>query len=348
MQPTNHVPTLTVTVVEDEPFAQDVLVRAARSWNYGCQAASSAEQALQLLEEHPTQVVVTDLRMPGRGGIWLVQEIQRRWPDTGIIVITAGDDSDAALECIEVGADHYFLKPIKLDEFRHALKAVLRVQRQQRQRERLRRKLERAVQRQTKRVRRTFLSAIQSLVRTLEERDPYTAGHSLRVHDYALQLGDAIGLDTRARKQLSLAAKLHDIGKVGVPEAILNKKGALTPDEDRLVREHPVIGERVLTPIIRNHHILAGIRGHHERLDGKGYPDGLRGDQVPFLARLISIPDCFDAMTSHRAYRGALPVGQAVETLRSGSGTQFDPYFVRAFIDVIQHLPIDQRQPEVR
>jgi response regulator RpfG family c-di-GMP phosphodiesterase len=316
-------------------LAQDVLIRAARSWNFECQAAASAEQAVELLERRPTQVVVTDLRMPGRGGVWLVREVQRRWPGTGVIVITAGDENDAAVQCLEAGADHYFLKPIKLDEFRHALEATLRASRVQRQRERLRRRLERAVERQTRRVRRTFLSGIESLVRTVEERDAYTAGHSQRVHLYALRLADALGLDRKVRRQISLAGKLHDIGKVGVPEAVLNKPGALTPDESRLVRQHPAIGERILAPIIRNRAVLAGIRGHHERIDGGGYPDGLRGDQVPLVARLLAVVDSYDAMTSHRAYRAALPKEQALDALRAGRGTQFQPELVDAFVAVM-------------
>src|SRR5947207_392200 len=169
--------TMTVTVVDDEPVVQDVLVRAARSWNYDCQAAASAEQALELLERRLTPIVVTDLRMPGQGGVWLVREVRRRWPEVSIIVLTAGQDQDA----------------------------------------------------------------------------------------------------DRQRRELSLAAKLHDIGKVGVPEAILNKPGPLTLAESMVVREHPAIGERILRSIIRNQHVLSAIRGHHERVDGTGYPDGLKG-----------------------------------------------------------------------
>src|SRR5262249_44033067 len=114
-------PNMKVTVVDDEPSALDVLVRAARTWHYDCQAATNAEQALKLLEKRPTPIVVTDLRMPGRGGLWLVREIQQRWPEVAIIVVTAGHDPDAVSECLNAGAHHYFLKPIKLDEFRHAL-----------------------------------------------------------------------------------------------------------------------------------------------------------------------------------------------------------------------------------
>lgn len=324
--------TPTLTVVDDEPAMRDVLVRAARLWQYECQMAESAEEGLALFEQRPTPVVVTDLRMPGRGGVWLVGEIKRRWPQTGVIVVTAGHDTDAAVECLNLGAHRYFLKPINFNEFRHALETTLHAYHLERERERYRAHLERTVSQQTQRIRKTFLSAIDSLVRTLEARDPYTTGHSFRVRRYALRMADVLGLALPMRKQLSLAAKLHDIGKVGVPEAILNKPGRLTPEEQRVVAEHPVIGERILAPIIRSRTILAAIRGHHEHLDGSGYPDGLRGDAIPMLARLISVADCFDALTSSRAYRDALAPAQALDVLRAGAGTQFDPEFVRAFL----------------
>lgn len=332
MQRLHQGAALSVTVVDDEPLAQDVLVRAAKMWDYDCQTAGTAEQALDLLEEHPTPIVVTDLKMPGRGGIWLVKEIRRRWPDVSIIVLTAGHDPEAATACLEAGADHFFLKPIKLDEFRHVLETTRRSHHIRRQKDLHRRQLERAVRHQTRRVRRTFLSAIDSLVRAMEERDPSTAGHSLRVRAHALALGEAVGLMRLEMKQLELAAKLHDIGKVGVPEAILHKQGALTEEEDHIIREHPIIGERVLTPIIRSRAVLAAIRGHHERIDGQGYPDGLRGDAIPLLARIISIADCYDALTTSRAYREPMAVREALEHLRAGAGTQFESAFVQAFV----------------
>jgi putative nucleotidyltransferase with HDIG domain len=331
--------TVSVTVVDDEPLAKDVLIRAAQSWNYQCQSAGTAEQALELLEKRLTPIVVTDLRMPGKGGVWLVHQIRQRWPQVGIIVLTAGHDSKSAEECLLAGAHHYFFKPIRLDEFRHVLETAWRTYQLQQENHRYRTELERRVRRQTSRVRSTFLSAIESLVRVLEERDPYTAGHSLRVHRYALRLADAVGLDGRQRKLLSLAAKLHDIGKAGVPESILHKPGRLTLAEESVVREHTVIGERILRPIIRNRDVLAAIRGHHERLDGNGYPDGLCGDQISFLARMIAIPDCFDAMTTERSYRAALPLSQALGVLSAGSGSHFDPELVRAFVKIAATFP---------
>jgi response regulator RpfG family c-di-GMP phosphodiesterase len=328
----------TVTLVDDEEMVLDMLVRAAQNWHYDCQAATSAEEALQLFEKRPTPLLVTDLDMPGRGGVWLVREVRRRWPKVAIIVITAGRDSDAAIDCLNSGAHRYFLKPIRLDEFRHALQTTLATYHLERNQERYQRRLERTVRRQTGRIRSTFLSAIDSLIRAMEACDPYTTGHTLRVRHYALRLADAIGLEPRQRKYLSLAAKLHDIGKVGVPEAILNKPASLTPEEFRQVQAHPAIGERIVAPIIRNPAVLAAIRGHHEHLDGGGYPDGLAGPDIPLLARLITIPDCFDALTSARAYRDALPLAQAVDILRAGSGKLFDPTLVKVFIDLAPTL----------
>lgn len=333
---------LAVTVVDDEPMAQDVLVRAARSWHFHCQAASTAEQALELLERNLTPVVVTDLRMPGRGGLWLIRQIRERWPEIGIIVLTAGHDPEATTESLSAGAHHYFFKPIKLDEFRHVLETAWRTYHDEKEKVRRRRELERAVRKQTHRVRRTYLSAITSLARTMEERDPYTAGHSRRVQEYALSLARAIGLDSKQRRLLSLAAQLHDIGKVAVPDAILHKPGPLTAEEFAVVRQHPVVGERILKPVVRNRTILAAIRGHHERMDGSGYPDRVRGAQIPLLARLIAIPDCFDAMTTSRAYRGAMPVWQATQILREGIGSHFDPELTAAFLRIVPQLALDQ------
>jgi response regulator RpfG family c-di-GMP phosphodiesterase len=334
MRNPESVAALSLTVVEDEPMAQDVLMRAARLWDYECQAAASAEEALDLFERNPTAILVTDLKMPGRGGVWLVREVRRRWPDVAIIVLTAGHDPDAAAACLEAGADHFFLKPIKLDEFRHVLETTRRTHSDRRETKLYHRRLERAVRRQTRRVRRTYLCAIDTLVRAMEERDPCTAGHAMRVRDHAVRLGQALGLFGKELRQLDLAAKLHDVGKVGVPEAILHKQGPLTIEEDRIIREHPIIGERVLRPIIRSSAVLAGIRGHHERIDGGGYPDGLTGDEIPLLARIITIADCYDALTTARAYRQPAPVGEALDLLRAGAGTQFEPVFVERFVQL--------------
>jgi response regulator RpfG family c-di-GMP phosphodiesterase len=332
-----------VTLVDDEPAALDVLVRAARAFRFECQAAGSAEQAVELLENHLTPLVVTDLRMPGRGGLWLVQEVRRRWPDVAVIVVTAGMEDEPIDGCLKSGVLHYLLKPVRLDEFQHALQSSWNGQMLLRERQRYQQLLERTVSRQTRKLKQTFLSAIDSLVRTLEARDAYTSGHSMRVRSYVLRLAGTLDFDGRTRKQLSLAAKLHDIGKVGLPEAILNKPAALTPAEFGVVREHPVLGERILSPIIRDRDILAAIRGHHERFDGQGYPDGLNEERIPLLARMLAVADCYDAMTSARAYRAALLPAAALQVLEQEAGSHFDPALVPPFITMIQTELIERR-----
>jgi putative two-component system response regulator len=337
------LPSSAVTVVDDEPTSRDVLLRMARSFAFECQAAATAEEALRLLQSRLTPLVVTDLRMPGEGGVWLVREVKRRWPDVAVLVVTAGDDSEAALECLRLGASHYFLKPVRLEEFRHALEATWHQYQLEQENSCYRRYLEKVICRETRKVRLTYLSALKSLVRTIEERDRYTAGHSVRVRRYAGQLARALGLGRTERRHLRRAALLHDIGKLGLPDGILDKPGPLSDAERHKVEEHPVIGERILRPIIRNRHVLAAIRGHHERLDGRGYPDGLRGDRIPLLARLLAVADCFDALTTVRPYRKALTVPEALDHLRAGAGTHFEPEFVNALVEVHSFLPVGER-----
>lgn len=325
-----------ITLVDDEPMALDVLMRAAQSFHFDCQVARSAEEALDVFARRPTPVVVTDLCMPGAGGVWLVQELRRRWPQTAIIVVTVGAEEESLLQCMSAGVQHYFLKPVHIDEFHHALQATWYSQIMRRESQRQQQHLESIVCKQNHRLRHTFTSAVTSLARSLEARDAYTSGHSLRVRKYALLLANEVGLDSHSQKRLSLAAKLHDIGKIGLAEGILNKPAKLTEEEFNLVKEHPVVGERILRPIIRNRVVLSAIRSHHERFDGAGYPDRLKGEEIPFLARIIAIADCYDALTSSRAYRNAMTQGDALALLNDNVGSQFDPQLVPPFIRMVQ------------
>lgn len=324
-----------VTIIDDEPLVLETLVRAAELWNFRCQTARTADQAIKALELHPTPLVVTDLNLPDRDGVWVVREVLNRWPKTTVIVITGAADGEAAIQCLNAGATRYFKKPIRLDEFRLGLEKAYRDYLVRREHEHYHQHLEVTVHRQTRQIRRQFLSTIDSLVRTLEARDPGTSGHSQRVRRYALRLASALGFDEPQRHHLSVAAKLHDIGKFGVPEAILHKTGCLTEEELEIVRRHPIVSERILAPVIRNREVLSAVRGHHERVDGTGYPDGLAGDQVPVLARVLTIADCFDALTTHRSYRAALPVSHAVDVMQEGAGRRFDADFVRVFAEAV-------------
>jgi response regulator RpfG family c-di-GMP phosphodiesterase len=320
--------------VDDEPALLQMLVRVAELWGFVPQPASSAEAGLRVQAERPAPIVLTDLRMPGRGGVWLAKEVRQRWPETVVLVLTGEHDTDLAIECLNAGAQRYLSKPPCLHDLRTALNVAAELVRLRRERAQYQEHLEATVSRQTRRIRRLYLSGIESLVLALEARDPYTAGHSQRVRRYAVALGRRLGLPLPELRRLSLAAKLHDVGKVGVPEAILNKPDRLTPAEQQLIQRHPVLGEEILRPIIRSRAVLAAIRGHHERLDGLGYPDGLAGAHIPRLARLISVVDCFDALTSARPYREALPLGEAAELMRAAAGDQLEPEYVETWLEI--------------
>jgi HD-GYP domain-containing protein (c-di-GMP phosphodiesterase class II) len=175
-------------------------------------------------------------------------------------------------------------------------------------------------------------AGVARLFRALAEHDRATACHALRVRRYALALADAWGLDAGARQQLLLAARLHDVGKVGLPRSLLDKPGPLTAGEYRLVCEHAALGERLLRPVLHSPAVLAVVRGHHERPDGAGYPDRLRGSAIPWLARALAVVDCFDAMTSPRPYRRALTRAEATEQLRLAAGSQLDRAVVECFL----------------
>jgi HD-GYP domain-containing protein (c-di-GMP phosphodiesterase class II) len=179
-----------------------------------------------------------------------------------------------------------------------------------------------------------FLGTLRALTSAIDAKDRYTRGHSERVAYMATRLGDAIGLDAESAQRLHIAGLVHDVGKIGVPEAVLGKPGRLTDDEFALIKLHPEIGHRILKDIPQFSDILPGVLYHHERWDGRGYPHGIKGDEIPMFARLIAIADSFDAMSSTRTYRSALPREKVLDEIAKCGGTQFDPQLSRFFVDL--------------
>ena len=173
----------------------------------------------------------------------------------------------------------------------------------------------------------------------VDNKDHYTMRHSEAVANYALMLADELGLDDESRRALRLAALLHDVGKIGIPDSILRKPGPFTADERQIMEQHAVIGDLVLRGLPRLEVVASCVRAHHERWDGEGYPDGLRGEEIPRLARFVSVADSFSAMTSSRSYRVRLPVAEALRRIRDGAGTQFDAALATAFVGLIERRP---------
>jgi putative nucleotidyltransferase with HDIG domain len=319
-------------VVDDEPRLRRVLVRLLEGEGFTCYEAGSGTEALERLHQHLVPLVISDLRMPQMDGVTLLREILARWPDTAVIMVTAVAEVESAVACIQLGALDYMAKPFHLDEVRARVMQALDKRRLIIENRNYQQHLEERVLEQARRIEELSLERLQALVHFLEEKDPYTRGHSVRVATYSLRIARALGLGPDVLDVIALGAELHDIGKIGVSETVLHKPGKLTEPEYRHIMEHPVIGARILGPLMRDAPVaLAIVRSHHERLDGKGFPDGLKGDAIPREVRVVTVADSFDAMTSVRPYRPALSVQKATQELLECKGVQFDAQVVEAF-----------------
>jgi putative two-component system response regulator len=331
-------------IVDDEPRLRRVLVRLLENEGFTCREAGSGVEALRALEAQPVPLVISDLRMPEMDGVTLLREVVARWPETAMIMVTAVAEVESAVACLQLGALDYVAKPFHLDEVRARVRQALDKRRLILENKSYQKDLEERVLVQARRIEEVFLEGVHALVEALEAKDPYTRGHSRRVAFYASAIGRRLSLDPEAIDTIGLGGELHDIGKIGVSEEVLHKNGKLTDAEYRHVMEHTVIGHHILGPLLRDAPGALGIvRSHHEWLDGKGFPDGLKGDAIPFEARIVSVADAFDAMTSVRPYRPSLSVDHALAELERNKRVQFDPMavdaFTAAFADVSK-LPI--------
>jgi len=334
MVSTNPAAPARVLVVDDEQAITSVVSKALRREGLVCEVASSGEEAVHVFERGGFDLVITDIRMPGMSGIELARTIKGREPLIPVIIMTAFAEVDSAVEAVRLAADDYLLKPFDLRDLSASVRRALEHRRLVLETRAYRRSLEERVQEQALRMEMLFLASIRSLIAALEAKDPYTRGHSERVTTLALAIGEVMG-DQIDRRALKLGAQLHDIGKIGTREEVLNKPARLTPEEYEHVREHPLIGLRILAPVLDESEVLTIVRNHHERWDGCGYPDGLAAESIPMLARIVSVADAVDAITSPRAYRPARSWDEALRELTEASGTQFDPQVVEAAIDAL-------------
>lgn len=335
-------------IVDDEPRLRQVLVRLMEGDGFACVEAANGVEALEQLRRETVPLVLTDLRMPRMDGVQLLREVRARHPDVAVVLITAIADVETAVGCLGIGAMDYLTKPFHLDEVRARVRQALEKRRLLIENRAYRERLEDRVAAQARRLEELFLTSIQSLADALEVKDPYTRGHSIRVSQYAAVIARTLGLDSEFVRQVELGGHVHDIGKIGVREAVLNKVGPLTDEEYQHIMTHPLVGWRILSPLLRDTpRALAIVRSHHERLDGRGIPDGLGGDAIPLEARIAAVADAFDAMTSGRPYRsGGFTVADALGELRHYRGSQFDPAVVDAFVGIVEGGGVEV--PEVK
>jgi response regulator RpfG family c-di-GMP phosphodiesterase len=325
-------------VVDDEPRLRQVLVRLMEADGFTCAEAGTGVEALAQLAREEFPLVVSDLRMPQMDGFELLQQVRARHPDTAVVMITAVADVDVAVRCLAIGAMDYLTKPFHLEEVRARVRQAMEKRRLLLENRDYQQRLEEKVRAQARRLEDLFFASIQSLAQALEVKDAYTRGHSSRVSQYSVVIAHAMGLDDDTVRQVELGGHVHDIGKIGVREAVLNKHGPLTDEEYRHIMSHPVVGWEILRPLLSETPLaLAIVRSHHERVDGTGIPDGLAGDEIPLAARIAAVADSLDAMTSGRPYRArSMTIGDALAEIRRCAGTQFDPDVVHAFGEAVQ------------
>jgi len=323
---------LTCLVVDDEPHLRSILVRLLTEEGFACRQAANGREALLELERQPADLVVSDIRMPEMDGIQLLPELRHRWPDSAVVMVTAVSDVRSAIWCLTQGALDYVAKPFQVEDVQARVRQALEKRRLILENRDYQQNLERRVEAQARRIEELFVVGVQSLAHALEAKDPYTRGHSARVASYATAVARTLGVDAGMLEELRIGAELHDVGKIGVRESVLNKPAKLSEEEYLHIMEHTVIGEKILTPLLKDRpRILQIVRSHHERMDGGGLPDGLKGGDIPMAARIVTVVDAFDAMTTGRAYRPPLATEAVVAELRTESGRQFDPEVVAAF-----------------
>jgi putative two-component system response regulator len=332
-------------IVDDEPSVRRSLTRMLQAQGFNCFEAGSGQEGLKVLDHiGETPLIISDMRMPELDGMGFLEVVRRRFPDSSVIMLSGLSETTTAVDCLHLGAADFLLKPISLGELQARVVRALEKRALVLQNRFYQEHLERQVKEQAQRIQELFLQGIQMLARALEAKDAYTRGHSIRVSQYAVATAVELGFDGPGLDGIRLGGELHDIGKIGTREALLHKTGSLTPDEVRQISEHPALGERMLAPLAHESpDVLRIVRSHHERLDGAGFPDGLRGEKIPIEARIVAVADAFDAMTTKRPYRDSRPADVAVRELRRVAGTQLDPRAVEAFVAAFPHpgdLPI--------
>src|SRR5213596_2103146 len=324
-----------ILVVDDEEPIRNALKKFLTQQQYEVYAAGTGEEALQQLRRHRIALMLCDIRMPGTSGVDLVPQAIEIEPELAILMLTAVNDATSAALCMQRGALDYLTKPIELADLGRAVQRALKRREMLLENRHLNQWLKEEVttrtaelQRERVKLERISVATLEALVNALEAKDPYMRGHSARVADLSATIAAELGMSDEQVEHVRVAGRLHAIGKIGTREVVLNKQGALSPEEFEHVKQHVVIGSQILAPLPHLEHIIAMVRSHHERWDGTGYPDGLRGEDIPLGARILAAVDCLDALASDRQYRRALPLEEAMRRVAADAGGSFDPRVV--------------------
>ena len=327
----------TVLIVDDEENNLQLLKRTFRG-QYNLLTASNGLEALKVVQEHGDKIalIVSDQKMPVMEGTDFFKKVRETHPQIIKILLTGHVDTDILVAAInDCDLFQYILKPFEPEELKIAVQSGLA-------------KYSMASNNKIfyNELRELFYKTIRAISNALDTKDSYTNGHSLRVTLYSMIIAAELGLDDDYMEDIEIAGLLHDIGKIAMPKSILCKNGALTDEEFMVMKSHPIRGEKIVINIKKLQMISEWVKSHHEKWDGTGYPDALKGEQIPLPGRIIALADTYDAMTSTRPYRTALPHEVAVNEIKRCSGTQFDPQLAELFVKVAPTIDEARKNPE--
>jgi response regulator RpfG family c-di-GMP phosphodiesterase len=348
------MPRRDILIVDDDRQVREVLHQIFLGAGYKCLLANDGHEGVEVFRAEQPPLTVTDLKMPVMGGIELLQHVRQADPDAAVIVLTGAADVKTAIASLKLGAYDFIMKPVNVDELLIAAERALERRQLLIERRQYQELLERRVLEATrdlgqayKQLQDTYRSTLEALGSALDTRDVGTESHSRRVHGYAMATAREYGVPDKDLTDLAHGVLLHDIGKIGIPDAILLKPGPLTAEEWETMRRHPAIGRQLIEKIPFLRGAVPIVYSHHEKWDGTGYPRGLRGEEIPVGARIFMVVDAFDAMTFDRPYSKAKPFDVAKAEIKRCSGTHFDPGVVTAFFNVPEALLEEIRRKSV-
>lgn len=318
-----------ILIVDDDEINL-VLARRALAKEYNIITATSGFEAIEILENNEIDLILLDISMPEMDGRETMQHIRNRneWKKIPIVFLTADFSPETEVQCLTDGAEDFISKPFIPKVMQSRVSRIVELTD-------LRNDLEERLAEKARQVELVTLNSIMAIAHTIEAKDLYTSGHSTRVAKCSVAIARRLGVDEEDIKNLNYIALLHDIGKIGVPDAILNKESRLDDEEFEKIKKHPSIGYDILKGITMIPNLPEGALYHHERYDGTGYPMGLKGEEIPYMARIIAIADAYDAMTSDRAYRKALSKENVINELKKGKGSQFDLHILDEFLKML-------------
>ena len=294
-------------------------------------ALRSGRALLEYIRSNSPDVILLDVRMPEMDGFETMRLLKREMApgqEIPVIFLTADDNAESEMKGLNLGAMDFIKKPFVPDVLTARVKHIIQLSR-------LQRNLAEEVELKTQENENLSMRVVQTLAETIDAKDTYTNGHSGRVAEYARQIARRYGYGRKMQNEIYMMGLLHDVGKIGVPDSVINKPSRLTEEEYAQIKIHPVLGDKILKKIQERPMLAIGARWHHERYDGTGYPDGLVGENIPEEARIIAVADAYDAMTSRRSYRNILPQAAVRSEIERGKGTQFDPVFADIMVEII-------------